>query len=176
MPVEEESIFWIRPVGVVRDGPAQPSLALSGRELQLREVKSPGSASPGPISELIIFEEFSDCLAGIEEFSHVVVLYWSHMAEEQGRRIRKVHPAGQEDLPLVGVFSTRSPVRPNPICVSTVELCGREGNILRVKGLDAVDGSPIIDLKPHHPFFDAPQGVRLAEWMNTLMRRFGAGD
>ena len=176
MPDEEEAVFKIRPVGTVRGGPSLPPLALSGGDLQIREVESHGGVSPGPISELVMREEYAACLDGIEDFSHVVVLYWSHKVGEQGRHIEKVHPAGQKDLPLVGIFSTRSPARPNPICSSTVELLEREGNVLRVKGLDAVDGSPIIDIKPHLPFFDAPEGVRLAEWMNTLMRRFRGRD
>jgi tRNA-Thr(GGU) m(6)t(6)A37 methyltransferase TsaA len=176
MPDREEPVFRIRPVGTVRGGLSQPPLAFSDGDLQIREVESRGSVSPGQVSDLVLHEEYTDCLDGIEDFSHVVVLYWPHKVGEQGRHIEKVHPAGQKDLPLVGIFSTRSPARPNPICLSTVELLEREGNVLRVKGLDAVDGSPIIDIKPHHPFFDAPEGVRLAEWMITLMRRFRGRD
>lgn len=176
MPDEDDLAFWIRPVGVVRGGLTRPPLIFSGHDLQIGKTESSGGVSPEPISELVIREEYAECLDGIEDFSHVMVLYWSHLVGEQGRRIEKVHPAGQKDLPLVGVFSTRSPARPNPICVSTVEIIEREGNVLRVRGLDAVDGSPIIDLKPHHPFFDAPEEVRQAEWMEELMRRFRGKD
>ena len=171
MPIEDGTVIWIKPVGRVSGGLQRPPLSFSDGDLHMRESGSHG-VSPQRLSELVIDEEFAACLDGIEDFSHVVVLYWSHMIDERGRRVKKIHPAGQKDLPLVGVFSTRSPARPNPICSSTVELVTREGNVLRVKGLDAVDGSPIIDIKPHHPFFDAPQGVKLAGWMNALMRRF----
>jgi len=118
-----------------------------------------------------IYEEYADCLEGIEGFSHVVILYWSHLVGDEGRKVKMVHPAGQSDMPLVGGFSTRSPARPNPVCVTTAELLERKGNVLSVKGLDAVDGSPVIDIKSHHPHFDSPENVRLAGWMKELMKR-----
>lgn len=122
-------------------------------------------------SELVIDDEYSDCLDGVEEFSHVLVMYWSHLAEDDGRTVTTVHPAGRKDMPVVGVFATRSPVRPNPVCVTTVEVLGRNGNVLTVKGLDAVDGSPVIDIKPHLPHYDAPGEVRLAGGMKSLIKK-----
>ena len=82
---------------------------------------------------------------------------------------------GRNDLPLVGVFATRSPARPNPICVTTVRLLERKANVLKVDDLDAVDGSPLLDIKPYTPSSEAADEVRLAGWM-TQMRRELAGD
>lgn len=161
----------IRPVGKVRSERREVSLGLREGELEIRQVEARGESSRELISEVVISEEYSECLDGLEEFSHAVVLYWPHLAGDEGRKITRVHPAGQEDMPLVGVFATRSPVRPNPVCVTTVEILGRRENVLTVRGLDAVDGSPVIDIKPHHPYFDAPEDARLAGWMNELMGR-----
>lgn len=81
----------------------------------------------------------------------IIVLCWMHEAE---RKRLKVHPRGQEDRPERGVFSTRSPHRPNPISLHTVELLEVRENVLRVRGMDAVDGTPVVDIKPHSPELD----------------------
>ena len=175
MPDGEERVLELRPVGVVRGGATQPILAYRGGSLHMGDMHAAQDASTWQEPEIVIFDEYAECLDGIEEFSHVLVLYWSHMAAERGRGVKKVHPAGQKDLEMVGVFSTRSPARPNPICATTVALLAREGNALIVRGLDAIDGSPVLDLKPHLPSFDAPEGVKLADWMLELMRRFSSG-
>ena len=176
MPRQEELNLYIKPVGTVRSDLKSPVLAFDGGDLNMRESHGPHGAVSPRESQLVINDDYTECLDGIEDFSHVLVLYWSHMVGEKGRCITKVHPAGQKDLAMVGVFSTRSPARPNPICATTVELLSRKGNVLVVRGLDAVDGSPVIDLKPHLPFFDAPKEVRLAKWMRDLMQRFRGSD
>lgn len=161
----------IRPVGEVRSELKKASMGLEKGLLTVRCEEGAHGVSGDLVSELLVYEQFSDCLEGIEEFSHILVLYWSHRVPEEDRKVTRVHPGGQEDMPLVGVFSTRSPVRPNPVCATTVRLLARRGNVLEVKGLDAIDGSPVIDIKPHHPHFDAPGEVRLAGWMEVLMKR-----
>ncbi len=171
MPDEGGAAIEITPVGVVRGGAKKPVLAYKAGGIHMGEMDANGGDPEWREPEIVIYDEFAECLDGIEEFSHVLVLYWSHLAAERGRGVRKVHPAGQQDIPMVGVFSTRSPARPNPVCSTTVELLGREGNVLKVRGLDAIDGSPVIDIKPHLPSFDAPGDVRLADWMVELMRR-----
>jgi len=161
----------IRPVGEVRSEHKEASLGLEEGKLKVRPLEGFRGRPGGLVSEVVIYDEYSDCLNGLEEFSHLIVLYWSHLVGDEGRKATMVHPAGQEDMPLVGVFATRSPARPNPVCVTTVELLGLDKNVLTVKGLDAVDGSPVIDIKPHQPRFDAPGEVRLAGWMEVLMKR-----
>ena len=75
---------------------------------------------------------------------------------------------GRKDFPLVGIFSTRSPARPNPILVTVVRLLERCGNILKVEGLEAVDGSPILDIKPYiFPGEDASE-VKMPAWMREV--------
>lgn len=161
----------IRPVGRVRSERKEVSMGIREGKLEIRPVEGGRGSSRDLVSEVVISDIYSDCLEGLEEFSHIVILYWSHLAVDESRKVTRLHPAGQADMPLVGVFATRSPVRPNPVCVTTVELLGRKDNILTVKGLDAVDGSPVIDIKPHHPYFDAPGEIRIAGWMKRLMKR-----
>lgn len=97
------------------------------------------------VSEIEILPEYSEGLYRMGENQEIDVLYWFD------RRIRismKVHPQGDDAKPLIGVFSSRSPNRPNPIAVTRVKLLKVERNMLTVKGLDAFDGTPVIDIKP----------------------------
>ncbi|MBN1289316.1 MAG: tRNA (N6-threonylcarbamoyladenosine(37)-N6)-methyltransferase TrmO [Actinobacteria bacterium] len=121
------------------------------------------------VSELIISEQFTECLDGVEEFSHILVVYWANKGDDAGRNLKKLRPAGRDDYPELGIFATRSSVRPNPIGISAVELIERKGNKLEVKGLDAIDGTPVLDIKPPHPYFDMPPDVKLADWMIKLI-------
>jgi tRNA-Thr(GGU) m(6)t(6)A37 methyltransferase TsaA len=119
------------------------------------------------VSKITIDSELSEALDGLEEFSHIIVLYWMHQLP-QGRRLPlKVHPMGNEALPLTGRFATRSPSRPNPVGQATVELLERRGNVLKVKGLDAIDGTPVIDIKPYIPGYDSAAGAKAPRWITN---------
>lgn len=120
------------------------------------------------ISRLVIDPRHESLLDGIEAFSHIVVLYWPHLLPEEERAIQKVHPMGRKDIPLQGIFATRSPARPNPVLVSTVKLLGRDKNILRVIGLEAFNGSPLIDIKPFLKWDEADGTPEFPEWIRTL--------
>ncbi len=99
------------------------------------------------VMRIEIYAEYVEALEGIEKLSYIDVLYWMHKLTEKDRRKLKVHPRGDLSKPLTGVFATRSPMRPNPIGLTRVRLLRRERNVLFVEGLDALDGSPIIDIK-----------------------------
>ena len=124
------------------------------------------------ISEIIIEDQYEGILDGIEEFSHVLVLYWAHMADKETRNLVKVHPMGRKDFPLLGIFATCSPVRPNPILVTAVQLVERKGNTLMVKGFEAIDGSPVLDIKPYSPYYYFVRNTRIADWMKQIEREF----
>ncbi len=94
-----------------------------------------------------IFEDYSGGLKGIEDYRYVWVLYWFHKISKDKRKVLQVHPGGDFARPKRGVFTTRSPIRPNPIGLTRVKLLKREGNILIVQGLDAFEGSPVLDIK-----------------------------
>jgi len=118
------------------------------------------------ISEITVNSELSQALDGLEEFSHLIVLYWMHQLDRGRKLPLKVHPMGNQDLPLTGRFATRSPSRPNPVGQATVELLERRANVLKVKGLDAIDGTPIIDIKPYIPGYDSANDARAPRWMS----------
>lgn len=115
-------------------------------------------------SEIVVDSSLTEALDGLEEFSHIVVLYWMHQVDT-GELPMKIHPMGKQDLPLVGRFATRSPNRPNPIGKTTVRLLERRGNILKVSGLDAIDGTPVIDIKPYIPGYDSEVDIRVPSWI-----------
>lgn len=98
-------------------------------------------------SRVAVLPPYADALLGIEELTSVQILYWMHRLSHDDRSRLQVHPRGDRTRALRGVFALRSPMRPNPIGSSVVELVGREGLDLIVKGLDALDGSPVIDIK-----------------------------
>ena len=149
------SDITLRPVGFVRNEMSE---------------KVSGEAYRDIVSEIVVEEDLQDCLDGIEHHSHAVIVYWLDRIPEEERKVLKVRPMGDPSLPIVGVFATRSPRRPNPIGIETVEILGRDGNVLRVKGLDALDGSPVLDIKPYTKHHDSAQGVIEPEWMEKAYR------
>jgi tRNA-Thr(GGU) m(6)t(6)A37 methyltransferase TsaA len=113
-------------------------------------------------SDIILEEQWREALDGLEEFSHIWVIFcFDRMTPVTTSHTR---PMGRPDLPLVGRFATRSPQRPNPIGIAAVELLYIRGNVLRVRGLDALDGTPVLDLKPYLPQRDALNNVRVSDW------------
>ena len=122
------------------------------------------------ISEIVINKEYEQALDQIEGFSHAIVLYWMSRIAPARRAVLKVHPKRRKDLPLVGVFATRSPARPNPIGLTTVKVLKRRGNILKVKGLDAIEGTPVLDIKPYLPGYDSPAPARTPDWIKKLRK------
>lgn len=158
----------LRPIGFVRNEITEPSLTAHSGDLHCQE-KNRQPRDTESVSAIIIEPGYEGMLDGIEEFSHLLVLYWAHLVKPEGRSLTRVHPMGREDLPLVGVFSTCSPARPNPVLVIAVRLLERDGNILRVHGLDAVDGSPIVDIKPYLPSYYTMKDVILSSWMNRIL-------
>ncbi len=109
-------------------------------------------------SDLVLLPEHTSKLAGIEAFSHVIVLFFIDLAEDA--------PEKPETLTLAsgrryGIFATRSQLRPNHLGVSVVPRFALQGATLRVRGLDAIDGTPILDIKPYLPEYDAVPDARI---------------
>jgi len=125
--------FGARPIGVVRRG------AAAGTLFHLLEVYAEEM-----VSEIEVFPEYEPGLLGIEGYRRLLVLFWFHMRND-GPLV--VHPRGDESRPMRGVFATRSQYRPNPIGATVVELVERRGSVLVVRGLDAWEGSPVLDIK-----------------------------
>ena len=119
------------------------------------------------VSKIILHKDLTEALEGIKDFSHLFVIFWMHGISTEERKITKVHPRGRSDMPLLGVFATRSPDRPNPIGLTLVELLKIEKNILTVRGLDALNGTPILDIKPFDSW-DIVKNANVPDWWHKL--------
>lgn len=139
----------LRPIGWVRNGVATP------RPDGWESVES----------EVSLLPDFSQGLRGLEGFSHVIVIFWMHLVPEELRVVRESRPGNRPSAPLVGTFATREQLRPNPIGFAVVPVLGVSGTGFRVRGLDAVDGTPVLDLKPFLPPYDVPAGGRMPDWV-----------
>jgi tRNA-Thr(GGU) m(6)t(6)A37 methyltransferase TsaA len=95
------------------------------------------------------------------------VVFYLHQVSAKEKRTLKVHPRGRIDLPLLGIFATRTASRPHPIGLTLVELLEREKNSLVVRGLDAFDGTPVLDLKPADSL-DMSRNLRVPKWLELL--------
>ena len=120
------------------------------------------------VSEVVIAPQLAEALDGIDGFSHVVIIFYLDKVDEDRHSLMKVRPENREELPLVGVFATRSPVRPNPIGITVVKLLERQGNILKVMGLDAYDGTPVLDIKPYLRRGDLIEEAATPDWLLRL--------
>jgi tRNA-Thr(GGU) m(6)t(6)A37 methyltransferase TsaA len=120
-------------------------------------------------SHIVLHSEFAEALDGIGGFSHLLVLFWLHGISEIQRQTLKVHPRGRRNLPLLGIFATRTMFRPNPIGLTLVELIKVKGNVLTVRGLDAFNGTPVLDIKPFDSW-DKAEDTKVPEWYVKLER------
>ncbi|MDO8663758.1 MAG: tRNA (N6-threonylcarbamoyladenosine(37)-N6)-methyltransferase TrmO [Candidatus Wildermuthbacteria bacterium] len=117
------------------------------------------------ISEIILDKKFSQALEGIEGYSHIIIIYWMDKVRDY---VIQHRPQGNPDVPVVGIFACRCPRRPNPIGITTVRLLGRKGNKIKVRGLDILSGTPIIDIKPYWPQYDKVIKGKIPNWVNKL--------
>jgi len=132
--------FVVRPIGIVRSALKDPADAPKQ------------GALTGQEAEIVVDPAYLPALEGLDpDRGKIIVICWMHGAD---RDRLKVHPRGQEDRPERGVFSTRSPHRPNPVSLHTVTLLSIDRNVLRVRGMDAIDGTPVVDIKSHSPELD----------------------
>ena len=132
----KQTNYRLQPVGVVRSS------------LRQREA-APNQGSDGaPDAWLDVDPTFAEAFEGLADGDDLIVITWLHQAD---RDILKVHPQGNHHLPLTGVFATRSPDRPNPLGLHRVTLRAIAGNRLQVGPLEAIDGTPVVDIKPVLP-------------------------
>ena len=144
----------VRPIGYVVEGLPREGPRVSRYSL---------------VSTIRILDEYVEGLRGLDEYSHIVVLWVMHEAGPP----RMVVKPFRQDAPEVGIFATRFPPRPNPIGLSVVELVSVEPPIIRVRGLDAWSGSPVIDLKPYD-FLDVVRRPRVPRWFEEKYREGAA--
>ncbi|MEM3531215.1 MAG: tRNA (N6-threonylcarbamoyladenosine(37)-N6)-methyltransferase TrmO [Nitrososphaerales archaeon] len=143
--------FCLKPIGYVKTDADEETIRKDSKNV---------------LSEIVISEDLTEALDGIEEFSHIFIIFYMHKTVAEKISL-KIHPKGRKDLPLIGVFATRSPYRPNPLGLTLVELIKKDGNKIKVKGLDAINGTPIIDIKPYDPL-DLASKARVPKWWIKL--------
>jgi tRNA-Thr(GGU) m(6)t(6)A37 methyltransferase TsaA len=146
----------IHPIGIVRSPISDPSR----------------DEYWGGIQSVVELDVALDAIAGLGDFSHIVVVYHFHQVDanqvERGAR----HPKGRQDWPSVGILSQRAKRRPNRIGISTCRLLKIDGLRLTVEDLDAIDGSPVIDVKPYMTGFGPRGNVYEPAWATDLMRNY----
>ncbi len=120
------------------------------------------------VSKIVVDSKYAGGLKGLEGFSHLYVLFLLDQVPKWSGNLM-VHPRGRTDVKKTGVFATRSPHRPNPIALTLVALLSKKGRTLTVKGLDAYDGTPVLDLKPYDRR-DSVQHLRVPLWWKKLER------
>jgi len=116
------------------------------------------------IGEVEVFEQFAAGLKDIEGFSHIVLIYWFHKSRGYSLMVRTPW-----DTTPHGLFTTRSPNRPCPLGLSVVRLVARKGNTLKVKDLDAIDGTPLLDIKPYVPTVDEKSDIKVG-WLEGKLK------
>jgi len=142
----------LHPIGVVHTPWKQPT----GTPIQ-------GAFRPDVEGEVVLTEELAPALHDLDGFSHAIVLYAFHRSE--GYRTKVVPYLDDVER---GLFATRAPRRPNPIGLTVVRILAVEGHRLRVAGVDMLDGTPVLDIKPYVPAMDRPDEVRIG-WLERAL-------
>ena len=151
--LERREITYV-PIGVIRAPFLEP-----------KESPIQPAAARGVEGRVIVFREYAEGLADLGGFSHVILIYHFHLSGVPRLRVQPYMDDRER-----GVFATRAPARPNPIGLSVVRLLGIEGNILHVADVDIVDGTPLLDIKPYVPEFDAVPEARIG-WLEKRIGR-----
>jgi len=135
-------------------------------------VKEPVDENWGEVvSEIVLYKKYADALIGLKDFSHAVIIYFMHLATDKNRVKITRRPQGRDDMPFVGIFSQRAKRRPNPVGVTAVKIIKVENNALKIQGLDAIDGTPVLDIKPYYPR-DRVETPIIPEWVYSLMSNY----
>ena len=121
----------------------------------------------GTLARIEIAPRWTAALDGLGEFSHISVLCYLHMMHGE-EPILQIHPQRNPDMPQVGLFATRTPLRPNPISLTIVRLIERQDNVLHVRNLDMYDGTPVLDIKPYLTRGDYHADATGPEWIHRL--------
>jgi len=130
------------------------------------EMRPIGTVSTGQGFRVLIDKEFAPGLLGLEGFSHVMILWHADKVPAWDNTYLTADKPYRKAPDKLGIFATRSPYRPNSVCVSIAQVCGvdRKKGVLELTWVDAEDGSPVIDIKPYHPSSDRIRDAKLPDW------------
>jgi tRNA-Thr(GGU) m(6)t(6)A37 methyltransferase TsaA len=124
-------------------------------------------------AEIVLDPAFPvSALAGLDQFSHAVIVFHFDMIDPEAIVVGARRPRGRADWPEVGIFAQRGSPRPNRLGVTTVEILGVEGGVVRVRGLDAIDGTPVVDIKPVMSGFEPRGALREPDWAREIMKDY----
>jgi tRNA-Thr(GGU) m(6)t(6)A37 methyltransferase TsaA len=124
------------------------------------------------VSTIHLLPEYAGGLDGLDGFSHAIVVTYLNKAKYEPARHLKRRPRGLESMPLLGIFSQRAKDRPNPIGITAVRVIRAGKDYLEVQGLDAINGTPVLDIKPYYPSCDRIENPRTPEWVAELMKDY----
>ncbi len=124
------------------------------------------------VSKIVINEQYTQGLIGLSEFSHLIVVCYLDKANFIIEKHLIRRPQNREDMPMVGILSQRAKDRPNSIGITSVEIISVNKNIITVKGLDAIDNTPVLDIKPYYPMYDSKENAVVPEWVERLMEHY----
>ena len=113
---------------------------------------------------IVLRDDLKEGLTGLADFSHVIVVTYLHEAKFIPEKHLIRRPRGLADMPLMGIFAQRAKDRPNPIGITEVRVVSVADGVLTVEGLDAIDGTPVLDVKPHYPAYDK-RNASVPEWV-----------
>ncbi len=123
-------------------------------------------------SRIVLLPEYRPGLRGIEDFTHALIVTYLHEARFDPSKHIVRRPRGLADMPEVGIFAQRAKGRPNPIGITAVSIVRVEPGALVVRGLDAIEGTPVVDIKPYYPAYDRVMNVSVPEWVDRLMQDY----
>ncbi len=115
-------------------------------------------------SEVRLRDGLGAALLGLADYSHVIVIGWLDRIPEELRERTRAYPGGDDRYPLQGALALRGGARPNPVSVTVCRLLGIDGDTLRLEGLDLIDGTPVLDVKPYIAHYDAAPKATLPKW------------
>lgn len=124
------------------------------------------------ISKILLEKQYNGGLAGLNDFSHAIIIYYLDKAQFDLEKHLQRKPQNRDDMPLVGIFSQRGKDRPNQIGMTSVKIVDVSDDLLVVEGLDAINGTPILDIKPYYPVYDCKSNAVVPEWVNRLMEHY----
>jgi tRNA-Thr(GGU) m(6)t(6)A37 methyltransferase TsaA len=128
------------------------------------------------VIELDALQFDPDVTAGLDDFSHLEVVYVFHLVDEAKIETKARHPRNNKEWPLVGIFAQRAKGRPNRIGMTTCEIVAVDGLRVTVRGLDAIDGTPVLDVKPYMTEFAPRTAVKQPDWSHELMKQYWSNE
>ena len=123
------------------------------------------------VSDVILDRAYIGGLKGLEDFSHAIIVFLLDQAHFDPEKHLQRRPQNRDDMPVTGIFAQRGKDRPNRIGITAVEILSVTEDCLAVRGLDAIDGTPVLDIKPYYPAYDRKEAA-VPEWVNRLMEHY----